>query len=70
MAQRLWEYCRGSTRPYLERGGLTSIGDGRYALVVQPALGEYALRRLKGCLNDAVVDHGRFRVIAVHPESG
>lgn len=68
MAQRLWEYCRGSTLPYLEQGGLTSIGNARYALVVQPALGEHALRRLKGCLNDAVVDHGRFRVVAVHPE--
>ncbi|SEG70578.1 hypothetical protein SAMN04489712_109181 [Thermomonospora echinospora] len=70
MARRLWEYCRGSTRPYLDQGGLTSIGGGRYALVVQPALGEYALRRLKGCLSDAVVDHGSFRVISVHPDPG
>ncbi|HEX2316735.1 MAG TPA: hypothetical protein VHJ17_23520 [Thermomonospora sp.] len=68
MARRLWEYCRGSTRPYLQGGGLTAIGNGRYAVVVQPALGEHALRRFKGCLQDAVIDHGSFRVVGVHPE--
>lgn len=68
MAQRLWEYCRGSTQPYLQQGGLTSIGGGRYAVVVQPALGEHAMRRLRGCLQDAVVDHSRFKVVSVQPE--
>ncbi|MGI5165893.1 hypothetical protein ACQEU3_16180 [Spirillospora sp. CA-253888] len=67
LATRLWEYCRGSTRPYLEHGGVASLGDGRYALVVRPALGEHALRRLTGCLQDAVIDHGRFRVVSVQP---
>jgi hypothetical protein len=65
LATRLWEYCRGSTRPYLERGGLVPLEGARYALVVQPALGEHALRRLRGCLEDAVVDHGRFSVLSV-----
>lgn len=68
LAQRLWEYCRGSTRPYLQQGGLTSIGGGRYAVVVQPALGEHAMRRLRGCLQDSVVDHGRFKVVSAQPE--
>ena len=65
LATRLWEYCRGSTRPYLQGGGLVPLGGQRYALVVQPALGEHAMRRLRGCLEDAVVDHGRFSVVSV-----
>ncbi|GAA2441513.1 hypothetical protein GCM10010191_67180 [Actinomadura vinacea] len=65
LATRLWEYCRGSTRPYLPRGGLVPLDGARFALVVQPALGEHALRRLRGCLEDAVVDHGRFTVQSV-----
>ncbi|XVQ10773.1 hypothetical protein ACQP1W_51160 [Spirillospora sp. CA-255316] len=65
LATRLWEYCRGSTKPYLRRGGLVPLEGARYALVVQPALGEHALRRLRGCLQDAVIDHGRFSVLSV-----
>jgi hypothetical protein len=65
LATRLWEYCRGSTRPYLEDGGLVPLAGQRYALVVQPTLGEHALRRLRGCLEDAVIDHGRFSVVSV-----
>ncbi|KAB2350969.1 hypothetical protein [Actinomadura rudentiformis] len=68
LATRLWEYCRGSTRPYLDKGGLAPLGDRQYALVVRPALGEHALRRLRGCLEDAVIDHGSFRVVSVQPE--
>jgi hypothetical protein len=68
MATRLWEYCRGSTRPYVRTGGLASLGGERYAVVVQPALGEHAMRRLRGCLEDTVVDHGQFRVVSVLPE--
>ncbi|MFI6514300.1 hypothetical protein ACIBF1_01910 [Spirillospora sp. NPDC050679] len=67
LVTRLWEYCRGSTRPYLEHGGVAPLGGRRYALVVRPALGEHALRRLTGCLQDAVIDHGRFRVLSVRP---
>ncbi|MEU5877167.1 hypothetical protein [Spirillospora sp. NPDC047279] len=67
LATRLWEYCRGSTRPYLERGAVAPLGDGRYALVVQPALGEYSLRRFRGCLEDALIDGGTFRVVSVQP---
>jgi hypothetical protein len=65
LAARLWEYCRGSTRPYLAGGGLVPLAGQRYALVVQPALGEHAMRRLRGCLEDAVIDHGRFTVLSV-----
>ncbi|MFI0449046.1 hypothetical protein [Actinomadura sp. 6N118] len=68
LATRLWEYCRGSTRPYLDKGGLAPLGDRQYAIVVRPALGEHALRRLRGCLEDAVIDHGSFRVVSVQPE--
>ncbi|MFD0683570.1 hypothetical protein [Actinomadura fibrosa] len=67
LVTRLWEYCRGSTRPYVEGGGTVPLGGGRYALVVRPALGEHALRRMRGCLEDAVVDRARFRVVSVSP---
>lgn len=67
LATRLWEYCKGSTRPYVEDGGVVPIGGRRYAFVARPALGEHALRRMKGCLEDAVIDGGRFRVVAVEP---
>ncbi|MBE1532080.1 hypothetical protein [Actinomadura algeriensis] len=67
LVDRLWEYCRGSTRPYVEGGGAVPLGGRRYALVVRPALGEHALRRMLGCLQDGLVDRARFRVISVRP---
>ncbi|TDD67031.1 hypothetical protein [Actinomadura rubrisoli] len=67
LVTRLWEYCRGSTRPYVEGGGAVPLGGGRYALVVRPALGEHALRRMRGCLEDATIDRARFRVVSVQP---
>ncbi|QXJ23241.1 hypothetical protein AGRA3207_004374 [Actinomadura graeca] len=67
LVARLWEYCRGSTRPYVEGGGAVALGGGRFALVVRPALGEHALRRLRGCLQDAMIDRARFRVVSADP---
>ncbi|WP_067450003.1 hypothetical protein [Actinomadura macra] len=64
---RLWEYCRGATRPYVEGGGTVALGGDRFALVVRPALGEHALRRMRGCLQDAMIDRARFRVLSVSP---
>ncbi|WP_155884603.1 hypothetical protein [Actinomadura flavalba] len=70
LVTRLWEYCRGSTRPYLTGGGVAPLGGDRYAVVVEPALGEHALRRLRGCLQDAMIDGGRFEVVSVRPDVG
>ncbi|GGV22771.1 hypothetical protein GCM10010182_51300 [Actinomadura cremea] len=67
LVDRLWEYCRGSTRPYVEGGGAVPLGERRYAIVVRPALGEHALRRMLGCLQDGLVDRARFRVLSVQP---
>ncbi|QFG23407.1 hypothetical protein [Actinomadura sp. WMMB 499] len=67
LVQRLWEYCRGSTRPYVEGGGAVPLGERRYAIVVRPALGEHALKRMLGCLQDGLIDRARFRVVSVQP---
>ncbi|OLT25138.1 hypothetical protein BJF79_44525 [Actinomadura sp. CNU-125] len=67
LVDRLWEYCKGATRPYVEGGGAVPLGERRYAIVVRPALGEHALRRMLGCLQDGLIDRARFRVISVRP---
>ncbi|MFD0906106.1 hypothetical protein [Actinomadura sediminis] len=67
LVDRLWEYCRGSTRPYVRGGGAVPLGERRYAIVVRPALGEHALRRMLGCLQDGLIDRAKFRVVSVQP---
>jgi hypothetical protein len=67
-AQGLWGACQGT----IERA--TSPSDVRLTgpvaqVVVHPALGAHAKRRLEGCLEDATLDRVRGDVIAMRVRS-
>lgn len=52
--QVLWVACQGTFGSATLH--LAEVGEGTYRATVQPALGEHAQRRLRGCLDDATVD--------------
>ncbi len=54
-AQGLWGMCQQTVQSTRLRGPVTDLGNGRLTLVVEPALGRHATRRLTGCLEDATV---------------
>lgn len=55
-AQGLWAVCRGTVTNRLAPPGVVALGDGRFAVTMDPAVGEHSWRRLKGCLEDMTVD--------------
>lgn len=54
-AQGLWGMCQQTVSDNRLRQPLAELGGGRFSLVVEPALGSNATRRLRGCLEDATV---------------
>ena len=62
-AQGLWGACQGNVYQRLVEPGVTEVGDGRFRLQTEPALGEHAWRRLQGCLEDATLDRVKARVV-------
>ena len=63
-AQGLWGACQGTVYQRLAEPGVTQVGDGRFLLATEPALGEHAWRRLQGCLEDATLDRVKARVLS------
>ncbi len=56
-AAALWSVCAAQTRSRpTTPGGPEAIGDGRYRLVLAPAIGEHDERKLVGCLEDLTID--------------
>jgi hypothetical protein len=54
-AQGLWAICHQTVdRVTLE--SFEALNDGRFSIVVEPAIGEYAQRRVVGCLEDFTID--------------
>lgn len=53
--QGLWGTCQQTVEQARLRDPATDLGGGRLVLVVEPALGRHAVRRLTGCLEDATV---------------
>ena len=52
----LWATCQ-QTIDHARSDGLPRfVGEDRYAVVIEPGLGEHARRRLEGCLEDATID--------------
>ena len=45
-------------------GGPEALGDGRYRVVLAPAVGEHDQRKLVGCLEDLTIDRVRGDVVA------
>lgn len=52
-AQGLWAQCRHTVRSRNLAGPIVPVAAGRFQLVVTPAIGTHATRRLVGCLEDA-----------------
>ena len=53
-AYGLWAACSSSVDAH-QLMGIDEVGENRFAIRVEPALGEHALRRLTGCLEDTTV---------------
>jgi len=69
-AQALWAVCAGQTRSQPTEA-FAATEDGRYRVVLAPAVGEHEARKLRGCLEDLTVervlaDIESWRTIAVH----
>jgi hypothetical protein len=64
-ADALWAVCAAQTksRPTTP-GGPEALGDGRYRVVLAPAVGEHDRRKLVGCLEDLTIDRVRGNVLA------
>ncbi|MGH2816991.1 MAG: hypothetical protein ACRDJS_00855 [Actinomycetota bacterium] len=56
-ARGLWNHCRGTVNQSSRVPGRLVAEAGLVTLVVQPAIGENAQKRLIGCLQDATIDH-------------
>jgi hypothetical protein len=71
-AAALWAVCSAQTRSRpTDDGELRPLGDGRYRLVLTPAVGHHERTKLVGCLEDLTVDRvvgdvESFRTFLVH----
>ena len=63
LIEALWVTCRGTLSSRAELTSLTSLGGNRAALEIRPALGTHAVRRFRGCLEDATMDRVQARVL-------
>jgi hypothetical protein len=54
-AQGLWGTCQ-QTVDHKRLRSFEALGDGRFSIVVEPAIGEHDERRLVGCLEDFTID--------------
>lgn len=63
-AQGLWGACQHTAFRRLIGPGMVEIGEGRFRVVTEPALGDNAWRRLKGCLEDVTVDRVKADVVS------
>jgi hypothetical protein len=62
-AQGLWGVCQGTVRQRLLPPGVVALGDDRFLVTTEPALGQHAWRRLRGCLEDHTLDAVLARVV-------
>jgi hypothetical protein len=63
-AESLWAVCQGTVSNRLAPPGVVPLGQDRFRVVTEPAVGRYGWRRLKGCIEDLSVDQIRGRVIS------
>jgi hypothetical protein len=70
-ADALWAICSAQTSSTVAAGDtLEAIGEGRYRVVLTPAVGHHEQKKLVGCLEDLTIDRVRgnvesFRTLAV-----
>ena len=59
-ADALWAVCAAQTRSRpTTADGPEPLGDGRYRLILTPAVGEHDERKLVGCLEDLTIERVR-----------
>ena len=63
----LWGTCSHVLRGAVGQATITSLGGGRMELLVPADITPGAEERVRGCLEDAVVDRVQASVIAVEP---
>ncbi len=63
-AQGLWATCQ-QTVENKRLEAFEALGNGRFSIIVEPAVGENAERRLVGCLEDFTIDRVLGDVIEV-----
>jgi hypothetical protein len=64
-AHGLWGACQGTVDRRVVAPGMTALGDGRFRLVVQPALGRHARDRITGCLKDVTIEDVKGNVVRI-----
>ena len=62
-AKSLWAACKGTVGKDMRATGFVPNTDGTLTMLVTPAPGESAQRRLTGCLEDAVLDNVQAGVV-------
>jgi len=70
-AHGLWGTCQ-QTVDHKRLRSFEARGDGRFSIVVEPAIGEHDERRLVGCLEDFTIDRVLGNVVEIRdlePES-
>lgn len=55
-AEALWGACQSTARRTVIEPGMEAVGENRFRIVVQPALGRHARDRLTGCLQDLTIE--------------
>jgi hypothetical protein len=68
--QALWGACTTQVGGEYHLLGVTDLGGDQVQLVVEPRVGKYAERRLRGCFGDAVTDRIQASVQSVMPLAG
>ena len=66
-AEALWVACRYTVNRGRTASELDNIGAHTYRFVLSPAIGEHALRRLEGCIEDATLDRTSAHLVSVVP---
>ena len=64
-AEALWVACRGVLNRSVLATEPVAVADRTFRIVVTPAIGEHARRRLEGCLEDATLDRTTGSVVSL-----
>jgi hypothetical protein len=63
--ERLWSVCTHVLQRDFPAVEVTDLGDNRVQLLMRTPLGELARRRVRGCLEDAALDHVQAQVLSI-----
>ncbi len=63
-AKSLWRACMATVSPEFHANGFMDAGNGQVTMLISPAPGMSAERRLRGCLQDATLDNVSARVLS------